>query len=268
MSIRPYFYFVLILLISACSGYQKRISLDDTETPSSTDEAIAFSEQPVYDSLVRATDSGKNLTQASSLEYEDAGLNHSFVTAWLNKQENVVRLSLEESANDGKMLITDFYFHGKELYFARQRINDYQKEKNGYGEIYSYFGTNKKVIYSASKLANSEDELSNTPSIRCTKTDFSPTKALQIINQQGPFETRYQGHIETENYNFIIVGTAGKKGQRSAIAYNGNYPLAGELVKHNKEYLNKKLRVEFTKVTEMNNFTYQGLTGIKLIYEK
>jgi len=144
----------------------------------------------------------------------------------------------------------------------------FKKKKNGFGEIFSYFGSNRKVIYTASKLGNSEDELNQKVAIRSKKTDFSPKKALQIINQQGPFETRYQGHIETENYNFIIVGTSGKTGQKSAIAFNSNYPLAAEMVKNNEQYLNRKLRIEFTKVTEANNFSYQGLTGIKLINEK
>jgi len=40
------------------------------------------------------------------------------------------------------------------------------------------------------------------------------------------------------------------------------------MVKNNEQYLNRKLRIEFTKVTEANNFSYQGLTGIKLINEK
>lgn len=262
------FLFIIALSLSSCSGFQKRISLEDTETPNAANEAVAFSDQSSYDSLVREIDSEKGLTKAISLEYEDGGMNHSVVTALLTSKKTVVKLILEESANDGKMIKTDFYFSGKELFFARQRINDYQKDKNGFGEIFSYFGVNKKVIYTASKLANSEDELNQTIAIRAKKTSFDPTKAIQIINQKGSYETRYQGHIETDIYKFIIVGTRGKTGQKSAIAYNNNFPLAEAMVKNNDQFLNKKLRVEFTKVTEMNNFSYQGLTGIKLINEK
>lgn len=260
--------FFVSALISSCSGYNKRISLEDTSTPNSQNESVAFAEQTSYDSLIKAIDSEKGLDKAMSLEYEDAGMNHSVVTAYLTKNKDVVKLSLEESANDGKMIKTDFYFTGKDIFYARQHINDYQKEKNGFGEIFSYFGANEKVIYTASKLGNSEDELNQTVATRTKKTSFDPTKAIQIINQKGPFETRYQGHIETDMYKFIIVGTGGKKGQKSAIAYNNNFPLAETMVKQNDQFINKKLRVEFTKVTEMNNFSYQGLTGIKLINEK
>ncbi|MFM7594902.1 MAG: hypothetical protein ACKO4Y_01855 [Flavobacteriales bacterium] len=256
------------VLLGSCSGYNKRISLEDTETPNSQNESIAFAEQQSYDSLIKAIDSEKDLDKAMSLEYEDAGMNHSVVTAYLTKSNDVVKLILDESANDGKMIKTEFYFTGKDIFFARQHINDYQKERNGFGEIFSYFGANKKVIYTASKLGNSEDELNQTVATRTKKTSFDPTKALQIINQKGPFETRYQGHIETDIYTFIIVGTGGKTGQKSAIAYNNNFPLAEAMVKQNNQFINKKLRVEFTKVTEMNNFSYQGLTGIKLINEK
>ncbi len=259
-------YFLLIFL-SSCSGFQKKISLNDTKVPNSEKEAVAFDEQQVYDSMVRVVDLGKNLEEASSLQYEDGGSNLSMVKAWLDKSNNVVKLSLEESANDGKMMTTDFFFNGKELYFARQFIYDYQKEKNGFGLIYSYFGTHKKVIYTAQKLADNEDDLRSAEAVRAMKTGFDPSKALNIINQKGAYETRYQGHMETDNYKFIIVGTSGKKGQKSAIAYNSNFPLAEKLVKNNQAYLNYKLRVEFTKVTEMNNFSYQGLTGIKLIHE-
>ncbi len=262
-----FFLLMITLALGSCSGYQKRISMDDNETPNATNESIAFSEQASYDSLIREIDSEKGLSRAISLEYEDGGMNHSVVTALLTSNKSVVKLILEESANDGKMIQTDFYFSGTDIFFARQHINDYQKEKYGFGEIFSYFGTNKKVIYTASKLANSEDELNQTLATRTKKTNFDPSKALQIINQKGPFETRYQGHIETDMYKFIIVGSSGKNGQKSALAYNNNFPLAEAMVKQNDQFLNKKLRVEFTKVTEMNNFSYQGLTGIKIINE-
>ena len=39
------------------------------------------------------------------------------------------------------------------------------------------------------------------------------------------------------------------------------------VVKNEKDNLNKLLRIDFTRVTEQNGFSYQGLTGIKLINE-
>ena len=261
-------FLIQLVMLCSCSDFERRVSLDDTATKDNQAESIVFAEQVEYDSLRKIIDSEKDLTQAQSLDYEDRGANHSRVTALLNKKNKVVKLALEEVANDGKMIRTSFYYSGAAVFFAKQEIYDYTKEKNAYGLIYSYFGNNNKVIYSAAKMANTEEELNSKVALRTQKTMFDPSKAKNIINQKGDFETRYQGHIDTEQYLFILVGTRGKNAQQSAIAYNKNFPLAEMLVKNEKEYLNRKLRVNFNTVTEINNFSYQGLTGIQLINEK
>jgi len=79
--------FFLSALISSCSGYNKRISLEDTDTPDSQNESVAFAEQTSYDSLIKAIDSEKGLDKAMSLEYEDAGMNHSVVTAYIKRKK-------------------------------------------------------------------------------------------------------------------------------------------------------------------------------------
>ena len=135
-------------------------------------------------------------------------------------------------------------------------------------EVFSYFGDKKKVIFSASKIANTEEDLELKNSVICRKTDFSASEALNIVNQKGPYETRFQGGMETETLKFIIIGTKNStQSYQSAIAYNRDFPLAEMLVKNEGFNLNKLLRIDFTRVTEQNGFSYQGLTGIKLINE-
>jgi hypothetical protein len=258
----------LVVFLVGCENQQrKRLSFDNTEIPDASKYEKVFSDQDQYDSLVRKIDNSKKYTEVYSLEYGDKKGNRCMVTGLLNSKKSVIKLKLEESRMDGVILVTDFYFSGKNLFFARQRVNDFNKDSMGFGEVFSYFGTNRKIIYSASKMANTEAELDNLKAFYVKKVDFDPAKALSIINQKGPFETRFQGSIDTEAYTFIIVGTSGKNGQNSALAYNKNYPLAEEMAKNESKYLNKKLRIDFTKVTEANNFSYQGLTGIKLIQE-
>ncbi|MEI8192302.1 MAG: hypothetical protein EBR91_08525 [Flavobacteriia bacterium] len=266
--IRSIICFCIVVLLVGCQNQnRKRLSFDNTEIPDASKYEKVFSDQDQYDSLVKKIDSSKEFKEVYSLEYGDKKGNRCMVTGLLNSKNSVVKLMLEESRTDGVNLVTDFYFSGKSMFFARQRVTDFNKDSMGFGEVFSYFGTNKKIIYSASKLANSEAELTDTKALYVKKVDFDPAKALSIINQKGPFETRFQGSIDTEAYTFIIVGTSGKNGQNSALAYNKNYPLAETMAKNESKYLNKKLRIDFTKVTEANNFSYQGLTGIKLIQE-
>lgn len=261
-------FFTTGLLLFSCGEHQKRkLAFENSEIPKDEKAEKAFGDQGDYDKLIQKIDNSKSNVEVLSLEYEDAKSNRAMVRGLLDKQKSVVKLELEESFENGMVSTTHYYFTGGALFYAKQQAYDYNKAKNGYLEIISYFGSNHKIIYSASKIADTEEDLQSMAYYMCKKTDFDAKRAIQIINQKGPYETRFQGSLETEVYKFLIVGTSGINGQKTAIAYTKSFPLAEEMVKNESKYRNKKLRVEFTRVTEINNFTYQGLSGIKLINE-
>ena len=264
---KPYVLLLIVLgLVLACSpADRQRLSLENTESPITLRKESLFKGQWEYDSLVQVIDSSTLLTEFYSLEYSDTHQNNRCATGKLNAKNAIVKLQLEETYAKGMQVITRFYYSGDLLFYAQQLVKDYQKKNNGFLEITSYFGSNKKVIISASRIGNDEEELYSKIPVVCKKTNFDPQEALNVVNQQGPYETRFQGSLETENLKFMIVGTKGNPTAQSAIAYNKDFPLAVHIVENEQQYLNRLLKVEFTKVTESNGFTFQGLTRIKLL---
>ena len=260
---------LLSILLTQCTNSGRRpLSLDDTEVDLTDKKTLFFNGQVAYDSLMQQIDTSSKFTEFYSLEYSDGLQNNRTARGKFNGKKSIVKLELEETYVKGMQINTVYYFNGAFMFFAKQRIKDFNKKNKGFMEVFSYFGDKKKVIFSGSKMADSEEELELKNPVICRKTDFSAKEALDIVNQRGPYATRFQGGMETETLKFIIVGTKSKTpSYQSAIAYNRDFPLAEMLVKNEKDNLNKLLRIDFTRVTEQNGFSYQGLTGIKLINE-
>lgn len=260
---------LLSVLLTQCTNSGRRpLSLDDTEVDLTDKKTLFFNGQVAYDSLMQLIDTSSKFTEFYSLEYSDGLQNNRTARGKFNGKKSIVKLELEETYVKGMQINTVYYFNGAFMFFAKQRIKDFNKKNKGFMEVFSYFGDKKKVIFSGSKMADSEEELELKNPVICRKTDFSAKEALDIVNQRGPYATRFQGGMETETLKFIIVGTKSKTpSYQSAIAYNRDFPLAEMLVKNEKDNLNKLLRIDFTRVTEQNGFSYQGLTGIKLINE-
>lgn len=260
---------ILSFFLTQCTNSSRRpLSLDQTEIEITDEKSLFFNGQAAYDSLINHIDTSSKFSEFYSLEYSDGMQNNRTARGKMNNKKSIVKLELEETYVKGIQINTVYYFSGDFMFFAKQQIKDFNKENNGFMEVFSYFGDKKKVIFSASKIADTEEDLELKNSVICRKTDFSASEALNIVNQKGPYETRFQGGMETETLKFIIVGTKNStQSYQSAIAYNRDFPLAEMLVKNEGLNLNKLLRIDFTRVTEQNGFSYQGLTGIKLINE-
>ena len=259
----------LLVLMGACSpADRQRLRLGSQNTPIEGKKEQLFNGQWEYDSLINVIDTTSTLADFYSLEYSDSHQNNRYVKGKLNAKNSVVMMEMEETYAKGLQINTRYYYSGDLLFYAQQTVKDYQKKNNGFMEVYSYFGNNKKVIVSASRVGEDEEDLLSKTPIVCKKVSFDPKEALDLVNQKGKYETRFQGTLETETLKFLIVGTKGNPTIQTAIAYNKDFPLAVHMAANEAQYLNRLLKVEFQKVTGENGFTYQGLTRLKLIDEE
>lgn len=260
---------LLVVLVASCTpADRQRLSFDTINNQRNQPEALLFQGQKLYDSLINFIDTTNQLIDFYSLEYTDDFQNNRTARGKLNRKNEIVKLEMEEIYSKGKQVLTYFYFKGNILFFAKQILKDYQTKSNGFKELYTYFGDNNKPIISLLRLGNDEEELLSKGFKVCEKTKFDPKPAMDLVNQKGIYETRFQGSTETDNLKFIIVGTSGGLKVQSALAYSKDFPLALHLVANEAQYINRLLKVEFTKVTGLNGFTYQGLTRIKIMDEE
>lgn len=259
---------LVFFFIFACSpSAKKRISLYNIADEVKEKNPVYFQGQEQYDSLISLIDTSIQFADFYSLEYADNFQNNKLVRGKSNQKNEIIQMELEETFKKGMQIVTRYYYSANLLFYVHQIVRDYQKTKGGYMETFTYFGQNKKPKISARKIANSEEELASKNYVVCKKQMFSPQEALDIVNQQGKYETRFQGSIEAERLKFILVGTSGEMKAQSAVAYNHDFPVAEELVKNERFYLNRPLKIEFTKTTGENGFSYQALTRIFILDE-
>jgi hypothetical protein len=257
------------LFTTACSpSARQRISLYTNSDEVKEKKPMFFQGQEKYDSLISLIDTTAQFADFYSLEYSDNFQNNKLVRGKLNQKNEIIQMELEETFKKGMQIVTRYYYSGAFLFYAHQIVRDYQKVKGGYMETFSYFGQNKKPKISASRIADSEENLASKNFKICDKKNFDPSEALDIVNQQGKYETRFQGSLEAERLKFILVGTSGEINAHSAVAYNQDFPIAEELVKKEAYYLNRPLKIEFTKTTGQNGFSYQALTRILILDEE
>lgn len=84
-------------------------------------------------------------------------------------------------------------------------------------------------------------------------------RAMQVLNQEGPFSTTFQGFLEDGPLTYIVVGGDGKEGYISALAVQFFDDQLGILKNSKKELIGTPLKVEFEKMINNQNFEYQVL---------
>jgi len=84
---------------------------------------------------------------------------------------------------------------------------------------------------------------------------------LNIINQEGEFQTNFQGFTELEGRTFFIVGT---KHFTSTLAFWELNKTLSLLKNNEKRYLDKELIVDFSVETDANGFTFQVMKNVRM----
>jgi nitrous oxide reductase len=123
------------------------------------------------------------------------------------------------------------------------------------------------VLYSSSRKAKDEESIAAISFRTDKKYSFKVDEALEILNQKGRFETRFQSFMSIGGKEFIIVSAFGKDPYYSVLAIQPDDKVVQALKKNEKKYLNKLLKVEFEEVTESNGFTFQGLIKAEIVEE-
>jgi hypothetical protein len=226
-----------------------------------------FDDEIAYENEIRNIDSDKRLTEVTSLEYL-SGEGESFVVKGLveTKQDNQVmtlkKLTFKQVFKNGNESTCSYYYIGTRKFAStcEQSIltgNDLKKVLTK-----SYYNDSSEVFFSKRISGNSEN-INETSYSACKQVDHDDQLALKIINQEGEFETKFQGFTESMGKNYLILGT---HDYTSTVAFAEFNPTLKLLMNNEKKYTGKKLIIDFSVVTEPNGFTFQALTDVKIAH--
>lgn len=228
------------IFLSACG--------DDAVVP---DEAVTVEQQEPtfgedFEAYIAEIDNGQ-FGILNSLSYADAKNNAVQVAISLNDSNEVVKMEelytteLSNSINtnlvyrkDGKKYATIQYFEEKDkldsLYFV---------------EIRSYYDTSGNVLFSKKRTAEYEDYLGFEPFVEIKKTPCSDDRAWQVLNQEGPFKTTFQGFVRGEEAISFVVGEPKKEGYSSTLVVQNFSPTINYLMNKESEMLNTPVEIQF-----------------------
>lgn len=255
-----YFIFTLALVVS-CKGKNESgedISGEGTIQASKEEKAESEIEKRISD-----TDLQEKLDVVNSLYYTKEDGSSLEVKAFLDKSQAI--LKVEEKYVDKKRDTYGtnlFYIHNGKKYASKERFEEKSGNQIYFVERVSFYDQKEKVINTKIRKAEFEEDLDSKLFEQVELFDCSITRAMNAINQEGDFETRFQGFVHSGNDNFITVGKT-EDGYISALMMQYKSTLTDRLIKNQEASVGKKLDIEFQKMVDESGFEFQILLSVK-----
>ena len=209
------------------------------------------------------TDLQEKLDVMNSLYFTKEDGSSFEVKGFLDKKGAV--LKVEEKFLDGKTgeygTVLFYVFKGKK-YASKERFEDKKGSKPTFIERISFYDQNEKVVSTKTRKAFYEEDLDAQPFETIDFYDCSIQKAMNALNQEGEFETRFQGYILNGSSSFLTVGESKPNGYISALMVQYNNSTTEKLRKNQEISVGKKLNLNFQKVTDENGFEFQVLMSV------
>lgn len=228
------------------------------ETKSGMNESTWLEAMKEIDNKIAISDA-----VANSLYYSKETGESEKLVAYLSQDNRILKVEETFSGKPGEDL-------GSVTYYLNQTkplvtIEKFEDRKNPneikFVERVSYYNDKGEVTHTKEKRVNYEEELIGLEYQTVDLVSVSTDKIFEILNQKGEYQTTFQGLVETETANYLIVGEPKENGYTSALKIEFVDNFIKEIYKSPKQYLNKKLRVTFQVSRMQGNFEYQVYTG-------
>ncbi len=228
------------------------------ETKSGMNESAWVEAMKKIDDKVKISDA-----VANSLYYSKETGESEKLVAYLSQDNQILKVEESFSGKPEENI-------GKVTYYLNQTkplvtIEKFEDKSNPnelkFVERVSYYNDNGEVKHTKEKRVNYEEELANVEYQTVDLVSVSTDKIFKILNQKDEYQTTFQGLVETETANYLIVGEPKEDGFTSALKIEFVDHFIKEIYKTPKQYLNKKIRVTFQVARLQGNFEYQVYTG-------
>ena len=255
-------YFILIfLVVVSCSSKSEKLNASSNST------SLTLSKQEQKESAIEKriaeTDLKEKLNEINSLYYTKEDGSSFEVKAFLDKSDALLKVEekylIGKTGEYGTIL---FYVHNGKKYASKERFEDRSGKKPTFVERVSFYNEKEKVVSTKIRKAFYEEDLDAKPFEIVDLYDCSIVPAMNALNQEGEFETRFQGLIFNRNSSYITVGESKPNGYISALMVQYNNSTTEKLRKNQYQMIGVKLNVEFQKVIDENGFEFQVLLNV------
>lgn len=244
------FFLFLLLIISSCKNEQK----GDSNLPTATTDEALFA--LMKDSMAAIDAMTENPTCTDySLDFSKENNERYFAQLFCDSTGKVLQMTENKMDANGYSEINKLYYNQKQLFATYSGFQTNTNNQLAFIEELTFF-KNGKITSSYRRTAKNGDQYLN---------EYEPSKNNRIVNDQqilkamenkGEFVLTFQGVIRTDEFNYIIVGEPKKNGFTSTLQITAHTPFIDDLFEHEREYVNRKIKVNFQRITD-GNFSYQ-----------
>ncbi|MCT4560734.1 MAG: hypothetical protein N4A41_05080 [Crocinitomicaceae bacterium] len=249
-------------LLSCQMQQSKSKSTEDTTQTAQIDESKFTKRIAAIDKNI------SNFQIGNSLAYINNEQSKEEVFAYLDKKNNIIKM--EEKFYDAKTknLGTNFFYLEDGHKFASlERILDFEGHDGQFIERWSFYDNNQQVIFTKERMAEYEDEIQDEAFKVVKPHDCSMVRAGLVLNQQGPFETTFQGFFANGPNDYLIVGGPGAEDFTSTLMVQFVDSQVDYLKKNERQMIGAPLKVEFEKMVDDRNFEFQVLLKAQILSE-
>ena len=251
------FAIVLSISFSACKNEVKENKNSET-TETGFNEETWLKAMKKIDEQIAVSDA-----IANSLYYSKETGESEKLVAFLSQENKILKVEESFSGTPSEDAGRIIYYLNQTKPLVTIELFEDKSGKDGvkFVERISYYDDNGQATYTKEKRVNYEEELENVSYQSVDLVTIKTDRIFRILNQEGEFQTTFQGLVETESLNYLIVGEPKVDGYTSAMRIEFEDHFVKEIYKNPKKYMNKKLRVTFQLSRLQDNFEYQIYTG-------
>ncbi|MFT5859966.1 MAG: hypothetical protein ACI865_002073 [Flavobacteriaceae bacterium] len=237
----------LLIAFTSCESSEEPKDEDPTEKqiaePKSNEELEAY--------LV-GIDFNDTLEIASSLYYSKGSENtEEMVQVLLYYNASNELLKMEEmmvKPTSNSIVSNVFYYKDSSLCASKQFFEESSDDRDYFVEILSYYDADEKVTLSKRRTADYEELLDQEAYKLIKNTECKRDRAMNVVNQEGEFETTFQGFVDFAEFTYLIVGEDKTVGFASSLVIQSYTPLIEEFRRNEKQMLGVPLNIEWGTV--------------------
>ncbi|MGC6433242.1 MAG: hypothetical protein ACON4M_03500 [Crocinitomicaceae bacterium] len=247
---------ILSILSYSCSD---AIKTESEQTISGMTVEARDTEEEEHEAYVVKIDLDDSLKIIHSLFFTKEDGSQIDITGYLNQNDEVVKL-IEKYVDGANKFYkqTTFYIKDGKKYVSNEHFDDTtNRHKPQFIERISYYDQETKPLFTKERKAIYEEDLGKSSFYYVEPYDYSIKRALDVINQEGKFQTKFQGLVFSGPHSYITVGE--EDGYISALLIQYESDFTRKLKKNQLPYLGKPLELNFQRVVDDNGFQFQLL---------
>ena len=252
--------FLCFLLFVACDTSEEKIP--DVEETTFT-EYVPGKEEVAYEEYMMGIDSDDALGGGNSLFYSKGNGEYTEVEFLVNEKNEMVKMIQYYTQETLTVAKNIFYFKEGKKFATRELFEQGPMNNLSFVERITYYDQDEKPIVTKQRVAPYEQDLELESFRMADKHDCSAKRAFEILNQQGEFNTTFQGFVSEDAFLYLVVGGPGANDYTSSLLVQNVDQTIKKLQSNEMGMIGTPLIVNFDNVKDGGEgYEYQILLAV------